>query len=94
MAVLGLITLLTAAPGEEQCTEASGQMQQANAGFHKLMLPVTARDVEHLPADASPADLARYLATITQGMAVRAAGGATRAELLAVADLALRAWPL
>ena len=46
-----------------------------------------------LPADADPADLARYLATVTQGMAVQAAGGASRDDLRRVAELALRAWP-
>jgi AcrR family transcriptional regulator len=46
-----------------------------------------------LPADASPADLARYLTTVIEGMAVQATGGARREELQRVADLALRAWP-
>jgi hypothetical protein len=46
-----------------------------------------------LPADADPADLARYAATIIHGMAVQAAGGATRKELLRVVATALRAWP-
>jgi AcrR family transcriptional regulator len=46
-----------------------------------------------LPADANPADLARYVATVLQGMSVQAASGATRAELLRVAQTALRAWP-
>jgi AcrR family transcriptional regulator len=46
-----------------------------------------------LPSDANPADLARFVATVLQGMAVQAAGGATRAELQRVAQTALRAWP-
>jgi AcrR family transcriptional regulator len=46
-----------------------------------------------LPAGANPGDLARYLATVTQGMAVQAAGGASREELQRVAETALRAWP-
>lgn len=46
-----------------------------------------------LPADADPAHLARYLTTVMQGMAVQAAGGATRAELCRVVETALRAWP-
>ncbi len=46
-----------------------------------------------LPKDANPADLASYLSTVTQGMAVRAAGGATRKELQRVAEMALKAWP-
>jgi hypothetical protein len=40
-----------------------------------------------------PADLARYLATVVQGMAVQAAGGTSRDDLRRVAEMALRAWP-
>jgi AcrR family transcriptional regulator len=46
-----------------------------------------------LPVAADPADLARYLVTVIRGMAVEAASGASRAELLRVAELALQAWP-
>jgi AcrR family transcriptional regulator len=46
-----------------------------------------------LPAAANPADLARYITTIVQGMAIQAASGATRKELQRVAKTALRAWP-
>jgi hypothetical protein len=45
-----------------------------------------------LPADANPADLAKYVVTVIHGMAVQAAGGATREELRRVAATALRAW--
>jgi AcrR family transcriptional regulator len=47
-----------------------------------------------LPPDSDPADLARYVATVSHGMAVQAAGGATRDELMRVAEMALRAWPV
>jgi len=46
-----------------------------------------------LPARARPADLARYVVTVMRGMAVQAAGGATRAELERVVATALHAWP-
>jgi AcrR family transcriptional regulator len=46
-----------------------------------------------LPADAAPADLARYVVTVVHGMAVQAAGGASREQLQRVVALALRAWP-
>src|SRR4051812_17223395 len=52
-----------------------------------------ARAEGDLPRDANPADLARYVATVVWGICVQAAGGAGRAELRRVADLALRAWP-
>jgi AcrR family transcriptional regulator len=46
-----------------------------------------------LPADADPAELARYVVTIIQGMAVLAAGGASRRALRGVVETAMRAWP-
>jgi AcrR family transcriptional regulator len=46
-----------------------------------------------LPADADPADLARYLSIVIYGITVQAAGGATRKELRSVAELAIRHWP-
>jgi AcrR family transcriptional regulator len=47
-----------------------------------------------LPADSVPASLARYLSAVLYGMAVLAAGGASRKELLQVSETALQAWPL
>ncbi len=52
-----------------------------------------AKSEGELPASADPAALARFIATVTQGMAVQAAGGASRKELEAVATTAMRAWP-
>jgi AcrR family transcriptional regulator len=46
-----------------------------------------------LAAGADPSDLARYIFTVTNGMAVQAVNGATRAELRRIAEIALRAWP-
>lgn len=46
-----------------------------------------------LPAEADPADLARYITTMIRGMAVDAASGASREELRRVARMAMRAWP-
>jgi AcrR family transcriptional regulator len=52
-----------------------------------------AKSAGDLPPDSDPGDLARFLATVIQGMAVQAAGGASRSELQRVARTALRAWP-
>jgi hypothetical protein len=40
-----------------------------------------------------PAELARWVWTICQGLAVQAASGATREQLREVVELAMRAWP-
>ncbi|WNV86347.1 TetR/AcrR family transcriptional regulator [Umezawaea sp. Da 62-37] len=50
-------------------------------------------DEGDLPPDADPGVLARYVTTVSNGIAVQAAGGATRDELRQVADAALRNWP-
>jgi AcrR family transcriptional regulator len=50
------------------------------------------RDGE-IPADVSPTDLARFVWTLCQGIAVQAAGGATRDQLRRVVAQAMRAWP-
>lgn len=47
-----------------------------------------------LPKDCRAADLARYFMTVVHGMAVHAASGATRGDLLAVAEVAMRALPV
>jgi len=46
-----------------------------------------------LPSDIDPADLARFIATVSHGMAVQATGRATRDELRRVAEMALLTWP-
>lgn len=46
-----------------------------------------------LPATVDPVKLARYVITVVWGMSVQAAGGATRAQLKEIADIALQCWP-
>ncbi|HEY8473765.1 MAG TPA: TetR/AcrR family transcriptional regulator [Natronosporangium sp.] len=46
-----------------------------------------------LPADSDPDQLARFVTTLTDGIAVQAAAGATPEQLHRVVELALRAWP-
>ena len=46
-----------------------------------------------LAADIDVSDLARYVATVIQGLAVQAASGTPRKALYRVVKLAMRAWP-
>jgi AcrR family transcriptional regulator len=46
-----------------------------------------------LPKNADPAELARYVMTVLQGMAVQGADGASPDQLRRVAQVALRVWP-
>ncbi|SRR6266545_737143 len=52
-----------------------------------------ARSEGDLPSDCDPADLARFVTTLADGIAVQAAGGCGPDELRRVAEMALRAWP-
>ena len=46
-----------------------------------------------LPADLDARALALYVSTVLQGLSAQARDGATRAELEAIVDTAMRAWP-
>lgn len=46
-----------------------------------------------LPADVDPADLATYLSTLLQGMAVQAGAGASREQLDRLVATSLSVWP-
>ena len=46
-----------------------------------------------LPRELDPADYARYIMTVLEGMSVQAAGGASREHLHKVAEMTLRTWP-
>ncbi|MFI6876334.1 TetR/AcrR family transcriptional regulator [Streptomyces sp. NPDC050400] len=50
-------------------------------------------DEGDLPHDADPRRLARYVTTVTFGIAVQAASGLGRDELQDIADMALECWP-
>jgi AcrR family transcriptional regulator len=85
--------------GALTCGEASESIKQElnrrrSEGEEALRQRLERAKVEgDLAPDADPAALARYISTITQGMSVQAAGGASREDLLRVADMALKAWP-
>jgi AcrR family transcriptional regulator len=46
-----------------------------------------------MPTHLDPADYARYIMVVLEGMSVSATSGATRKDLHKVADMALLAWP-
>jgi AcrR family transcriptional regulator len=54
---------------------------------------VRARDEGDLPPGADPAALARYVVTVSDGIAAQAASGATAGDLRTVVEVALAAWP-
>ncbi len=46
-----------------------------------------------LPSNTNPKSLAKFLATLHQGMSIQATSGATKDELIEIANLALKKWP-
>ncbi len=88
-----------AVQGALTCGEASESVKQElckrrSAGERDLRQRFERAKTEgDLDAESDPAALARYVMTMTQGMSVQAAGGASQADLMAVAELALKAWP-
>jgi len=72
---------------QELCKRRSASEQALRERFER------AKAEGYLAADANAEALARFVVTVTQGMSVQAAGGASRTDLLMVADMALKAWP-
>jgi AcrR family transcriptional regulator len=69
-----------------------GQVRTAWQRLIEARLERSQREGE-LPADVDVADLARFYATISQGMSVQASGGTSRADLRKLIEPALAAWP-
>jgi AcrR family transcriptional regulator len=89
LAVQGALTCGDAAGSikDELCNRRAAGEAALRARFER------AKTEGDLPNDACPQALARFITTVQQGMSVQAAGGASRDDLMAVADMALKAWP-
>jgi AcrR family transcriptional regulator len=89
LAVQGALTCGEAAQSikDELCRRRSAGEQALRERFER------AKGEGDLARDADAAALARFVMTVTQGMSVQAAGGASRHDLLLVAEMALKAWP-
>jgi AcrR family transcriptional regulator len=91
----GCLMVQGALSGGEECEAVKKDLAARRAAGEVLIRERLKRGEREgdLPADADPAALARFVATVMQGMAVQASGGASRKELHEIADTALRAWP-
>lgn len=85
--------------GAHACGEASDPIRKElcarrSAGLTALRERLDRAKAEgDLPPDAEPADLARYVATVLEGLSIQAAAGAGRDQLERVTNTAMRAWP-
>lgn len=91
----GCMVVQGALSGGESAEMVKKVLIQYRAAYENLLTKrfEQAKSDRDLPGDASPQALAKYLATLHQGMSVQATSGASKDELLAIADLALSAWP-
>jgi AcrR family transcriptional regulator len=86
--------------GALACSESAESIRQELTASRAAGEAAIRRRFEHaqsngdVPADEDTADLARYIATLVYGLAVQAAGGASRRKLQRVVDIALRNLPL
>lgn len=78
--------------GEEKIPDELARHRAEKEKALQVMLE-EARKKGQLAKDADPASLARYLMTVSNGICVQAASGASAKELHEVAELALKAWP-
>jgi AcrR family transcriptional regulator len=71
------------------------QLSRHRAGAEQLIRRRLEQAIvdEELPRGTDATKLARYITTVLWGLSVQAAGGATRAQLQEVADMALQCWP-
>jgi AcrR family transcriptional regulator len=91
----GCITVqgaLACSPGAEAARDELASRRAAGEAALRERLRQAGRSGE-LPADSDAEGLARYFATIYQGVAVQAAGGATREQLHEIVDTAMAVWP-
>jgi AcrR family transcriptional regulator len=81
--------------GGEECEQVKDELAaRRDAGFRKVLARLKqARRDGDLPRDLDPVAIARFVITVLHGMAVQAAGGASRTELRRVAETALKIWP-
>ena len=91
----GCLMVQAALAGGDECEELKcllAERRDAGEALIREHLKRAKRRGE-LGCSADPAALASFIATVMQGMAVKASAGASRKELRDIADMALRAWP-
>jgi AcrR family transcriptional regulator len=83
---------LATSPEDRSVAEALARQRAANQAAIERRFQRGVEDGD-LPAGTDTAALARYIATVSQGISVQASGGASRVQLLEVAGLALATIP-
>jgi AcrR family transcriptional regulator len=89
---LGVNGALACSPASEDIQKELAARRTRDEAVLRKRLERARREGD-LPEDVSPADLAKFIATVLRGMAVEAKSGASRQALRRVAAMALRVWP-
>jgi AcrR family transcriptional regulator len=85
--------------GALTCGQGSSNIQQELVAYRNSLETTLTKRFElaktqgDLPPDTNVKQLAKYIATIHQGMSVQATSGATKEELLAIVEIALKNLP-
>lgn len=89
-----MIAIGTLFPGEGS-EQVQRELISYRQGYEKALRERfdLAKSQNDLPQAVNSAALAKYIATVHQGMSVQSASGATKEELLAIAQQALNNWP-
>ena len=85
--------------GALSCSEGTSKIQQylirQRNDYEDLLRNrfVRAQNDGDLSSKANAIKLAKYIATVHQGMSVQATGGATKDELISIVDMTMTSWP-
>ena len=88
---LGVQSALVCSPDNDPVRRKLASWRRAGEAATRARL-IRAREEGDLPTGADPADLARWVTTVIQGISVQAAGGASRRQLHRVVEMTLRGW--
>ncbi|QJE71891.1 TetR/AcrR family transcriptional regulator [Aerophototrophica crusticola] len=91
----GCLLVHGALSGSGECAGVEDMLAAKRAGTERAIRARIERGLADgdVPAGTDAATLARFYATVLNGLAVQARGGATAADLEAVAGMAMAAWP-
>ena len=91
----GCMVVLSVVHAAGTSEEAGRALRDARGEMQGVLETRLRDDIAHgeLPAGCDPAAIAAFYCTVQQGMSIRARDGASRAELEAVAQGAMAAWP-
>jgi AcrR family transcriptional regulator len=78
---------------EADCIKKELAAKRADSDTLLRVRLLRAQAESEMPREVDAAALSRFFSTVLRGMSVEATGGATRAQLQTVIDLAMKAWP-